>query len=209
MVAQKQIHRALKFARPVVAAHFDAHATRVILTKMRVQYQIFSSDLPQLKSPFNHVTLKIAVDTLALYRALRTNLALIPPFIDNWMEGQFDSWVARKVFAQPTLHRLYRRWWFGNVNRADEASGQRFELLPSDGDLFYGVNVTHCGIVRFFTRMGAPELAPLVCRGDFTIQKYLPPGVTFARSQVIAEGAPYCDFRYYITKDRGWFCSCI
>ena len=33
---------------------------------------------------------------------------------------------------------------------------------------------------------------------DFYIQKYLPNGIVFKRSQVIAEGKAYCDFRYFI-----------
>jgi hypothetical protein len=45
--------------------------------------------------------------------------------------------------------------------------------------------------------MGAPELTPFICRGGNHIQKYLPAGIECLRTQVIAEGGKYCDFRYY------------
>jgi hypothetical protein len=48
--------------------------------------------------------------------------------------------------------------------------------------------------------MGAPEIAPYLCQGDFHIQKYLPQGIVFERTQVIADGGSCCDFRYIDTK---------
>lgn len=85
---------------------------------------------------------------------------------------------------------------FGRPTFVDEPGGWRFRFAKDGPGLFYAVDVTRCGIVRFLTAEGAPELAPLLCGGDYQIGKYLPPGVTFQRTQVIAEGAPFCDFRY-------------
>jgi hypothetical protein len=62
--------------------------------------------------------------------------------------------------------------------------------------------VIRCGVVKYLAKEGAPELAPLICRGDEHIRRYLPKNVEFKRTQVIAEGAACCDFRYYFT-DRG------
>jgi hypothetical protein len=35
--------------------------------------------------------------------------------VNAWMEGQFDRWIARKVYANRTLRRLCRRWWFRSI----------------------------------------------------------------------------------------------
>ncbi|KAA3661179.1 MAG: hypothetical protein DWQ04_17210 [Chloroflexi bacterium] len=104
------------------------------------------------------------------------------------------------TYANRTLHLLYRRKWFTDSNRADEADGQKFEFIPPSGDLYYGVDVVRCGMVKFLTQMGVPEIAPILCQGDFHIQKYLPKGIVFKRTQMIAEGGDYCDFRYYAAE---------
>ncbi len=206
MIAQAQIERAIRFATPVVTSHFDNQKAQTILSAMKANYQTIGTEVPSFKSSFNQMTLKIAVDALAFYRALLTHaprseaLALIQPFVDNWMDGQFDHWISRVVYANRTLHLLYRRRWFAITNRADEPDGQKFEFLPPAGNLFYGVNVVRCGMVKFLAQMGAPEIGPFLCRGDFHIQGYLPKGIVFERTQVIAEGGSYCDFRYYAAK---------
>lgn len=201
-----QIGRAIRFANPVLASRFDHQKTQTLLSVMKSNYQAIAPEVPEFKSSFNRMTIKIAVDVLAFYRALLTELPqsealeLIQPFVNNWMDGQFDRWIARFGYANRTLHLLYRRRWFDDINRADEPDGQKFEFLPPSGNLFYGVNVIRCGMVKFLTKMGAVELTPYICRGDFHIQRYLPKGIVFKRTQVIAEGGDCCDFRYYVDE---------
>ncbi|OPF17536.1 hypothetical protein B1L04_16435 [Microcystis aeruginosa KW] len=206
MITNTQIQRAIRFATPIVASRFDNQKTEIIISAMKANYQEIGVEAPEFRSAFNQMTLKIAVDVLAFYRALLTELPksealeLIHPFVNNWMDGQFDCWIARFGYANRAIHLLYRRRWFDDVNRADEPDGQKFEFLPPSGNLFYGVNVIRCGLVKFLTKMGAAELTPYICRGDFHIQKYLPKGIMFKRTQVIAEGGDCCDFRYYVDE---------
>lgn len=203
MITPTQIERALRFATPVVLSRFGEQKAQAILSVMKANYSAIGAEVPAFKSSFNRMTIKIAVDVLAFYRALLTELPksealeLIQPFVNNWMDGQFDRWIARFGYANRTLHLLYRRRWFNDINRADEPDGQKFEFIPPSEKLFYGVNVIRCGMVKFLTKMGAEELTPYICRGDFHIQKYLPKGIVFKRTQVIAEGGECCDFRYY------------
>jgi hypothetical protein len=206
MITNTQIQRAIRFATPILASRFDNQKTEIIISAMKANYQEIGVEAPEFRSAFNQMTLKIAVDVLAFYRALLTELPksealeLIQPFVNNWMDGQFDCWIARFGYANRAIHLLYRRRWFDDVNRADEPDGQKFEFLPPSGNLFYGVNVIRCGMVKFLTKMGAAELTPYICRGDFHIQKYLPKGIMFKRTQVIAEGGDCCDFRYYVDE---------
>jgi hypothetical protein len=207
MVSRKQRLRALRFARSVVAAQFDTSRGQEILTAMQGQYKLLAPTIPPLTSRINRILLQIAVDTLAIYRALPSTISpeqrldAAQAFVNTWMDGQFDRWIARKVYANHVLHRLYRRWWFRSANRADEAAGWHYEYLPPANDVYYGVNVLRCGIVTYLAVQGAPELAPILCRGDLHIRRYLPKGVVLRRTQVIAEGADSCDFRYVITSD--------
>jgi hypothetical protein len=199
----RQIARALRFARPVLARRLDDAATAAVLASMRARYADLAPAVPRLRAPTSRMTLRLGVDALAFYRALgdrvpqAERLALTQAFVDIWMDGQFDTWIARAVYGNRLLHRLYRRWWVWSANRADEADGWRFTYVPPRGALYYGIDVTRCGIVTFLARQGAAELAPVLCRGDLRIRKHLPRGVEFRRTGVLAEGAPVCDFRYY------------
>ena len=203
MVSEKQISRAVRFAGPVLAQRFGEDKSQRILAAMRSNFAELASSVPELKAPTSRMTLRIAVDSLAFYRALPTDvpqaerLQRVQSFVDNWMDGQFDRWIARKAYANRTLHLLFRRWWFRSANRVDELDGWRFEMAPPEKGLFYGVNVTRCGMANYLVNQGVPELAPIMCRGDFHITKYLPEGIEFKRTQVIAEGGEHCDFRYY------------
>lgn len=205
MVPEKQISRALRFAKAAVARRFGEEESQGILAAMRRNFAILAPGVPELKAPSSQMTLRIAVDSLAFYRGLPADvpeaerLELVQSFVNSWMDGQFDRWIARKVYANRTLHLLFRRWWFRSANRADDPDGWRFQLTPPEKGLFYGMDVTRCGIVDYLVKQSAPELAPILCRGDFQITKYLPRGIEFKRTRVIAEGGEYCDFRYYST----------
>jgi hypothetical protein len=205
MITKNQIERALRFANPVLVEQFGSERSDDLLAAMAAIYPDLEPGVPRLTNGKNQMLLRIAVDALALYRVLPVGmpqdekLTLVQAFVDNWMDGQFERWIARKVWATPLLHRLYRWWWFRSSNKADELDGQRFEMVKRQGNLFYGFNVTRCGLVKYLNQEGAPELGPVICRGDEHVEKYLPQNVEFKRTQVIAEGAAYCDFRYYFT----------
>lgn len=204
MVSENQIKRGLRFAAPVFEEYFEKEIARSLLELMQARYRIIAPDVPVLKSPFNSMNMTIAVDALAFYQALQSALSKedalqrMDDFINNWVDSQFGAWAVKTIHGNRTLHLFYRRKWFEMVNKANETDGQYAEFLPPKVDLFYGVNVTCCGLVNFLTRQGAPEICPPICRGDFRINKYLPKGVEMKRTQTIAEGAPFCDFRYYL-----------
>jgi len=204
MITTKQKKRALRFAKDVLEQNYTEEQIHRMTSMMKKSYREIQPHVPRFKSSFNKTLIKISIDTLAFYKAILTelnkddSLKLIELFVNRWMDGQFDSWMARKIYANRFLHRLYRRLWFARTNKANDSEGQKFEYIRPSGNLFYGVNVVKCGHVNFLKKMNASELAPSMCKADFYIQKYLPKGITFKRSQVIAEGASYCDFRYLI-----------
>lgn len=205
MITEKQVARALRFAKPVLERRYGFEKSNQVLSAMEAYYPNLEAGVPKLENNLNWMLLRIAVDALALYRVLPSDssqevkLQLIQEFVNNWMDGQFERWITRKVWGARFLHRLLRIWWFRSVNKADELDGQWFDYVKPEGNLFYGVNVTRCGIVKYLNQEGVPELTKLICNGDDHVRKYLPRNVEFVRTQVIAEGAEYCNFRYYFT----------
>ena len=89
MITNTQIQRAIRFATPIVASRFDNQKTEIIISAMKANYQEIGVEAPEFRSAFNQMTLKIAVDVLAFYRALLTELPksealdLIQPFVNN------------------------------------------------------------------------------------------------------------------------------
>jgi hypothetical protein len=208
VISRRQVNRALRFARPLLLEHLGEDDVVAVERQLLHEYAEVAPAVPLLHSPISRMTLRIAVDSLVLYRSLPTDLprdmklAVVSGFVANWMDGQFDRALVRWAYAHRVPHLLLRRWWFWTANLLDEPNGWRFRFLKRAPGRFYGVDVTRCGIVRFLVAQGAPELAPIMCRGDYQIAKYLPPDVTFERTQVIAEGAPHCDFRYLLRNGR-------
>jgi hypothetical protein len=70
MVSEKQVSRAVRFAKSVVAAQFGEERSQNFLAAMRNNFAILAPNIPELDAPTSRMTLRIAVDSLAFYRAL-------------------------------------------------------------------------------------------------------------------------------------------
>jgi len=66
-------------------------------------------------------------------------------------------------------------------------------------DKTYFVNMTRCAYADYFRKIGETEIgALLACGMDFPVEKKLRPNWEFRRTQTLMQGAPYCDFRWYL-----------
>jgi hypothetical protein len=73
-------------------------------------------------------------------------------------------------------------------------------FIEGDGREFdYGLDITECGIWKFYAVHNAQELAPYMCLSDFAVSKAFDRGLV--RYQTIAEGGERCDFRYKRGRD--------
>ena len=57
-----------------------------------------------------------------------------------------------------------------------------------------GDDYHECGACKLCKDEGCPELAAYICRMDFVLADMM--NMKLVRTRTIAEGAPYCDFRY-------------
>jgi hypothetical protein len=58
----------------------------------------------------------------------------------------------------------------------------------------FGVNYRACGFCKFAGKHGDREILPHICGLDFAA--YDLRGIQLARTQTLAQGAPYCNFRF-------------
>jgi len=68
-------------------------------------------------------------------------------------------------------------------------------FIEGNGEGFdYGIDITECGIYKFYRAQGADELAPYLCLSDYVVSDAFERGLV--RYKTLAEGAEVCDFRY-------------
>jgi hypothetical protein len=139
---------------------------------------------------------------LALYRALSVrgyNADDVGKLIFKTYEvmAEYPKWFLRIVG-----HFRYGRRYEEKLTAAAAASQKRkypgdFVLSFIEGDrenFDYGLDITECGICKFYDAQGAKRLARYMCLSDYVVSKAFNRGLV--RYKTIAEGSEKCDFRY-------------
>jgi hypothetical protein len=120
----------------------------------------------------------------------------------------------RHMLTIPEAERMASgRQFMSAENRAlirEQAAQSRKNIYPGDfvydyvepgpGDTFeFGVNYRACGFCQFAGRHGDADILAHICGLDFAA--YNLRGVHLERTQTLAGGAPYCNFRFTSKPD--------
>ena len=103
--------------------------------------------------------------------------------------GDVDSYLdekkmaGRKEWSRQSHLKKYRNDWVVDI----------IEGEPQD-DFVLGYDYHTCGICNLCRDEGCFELAKYLCRMDYVLADMM--GMKLTRTQNIAEGGKYCDFRY-------------
>lgn len=103
--------------------------------------------------------------------------------------GDVDSYLdekkmaGRKEWSRQSHLKKYRNDWVVDI----------IEGGPQD-DFVLGYDYHTCGICNFCRDEGCFELAKYLCRMDYVLADMM--GMKLTRTQTLAEGGKYCDFRY-------------
>jgi L-2-amino-thiazoline-4-carboxylic acid hydrolase len=115
----------------------------------------------------------------------------------------------RHMLTVPEAERLEAgRKFLSDSNKAlirEQAEQSREQKYPGDfvydyvepgpNDTFeFGVNYRSCGFCKFAGRHGDLDILPHICGLDFAA--YDLRGIRLERTQTLAQGAPYCNFRF-------------
>jgi hypothetical protein len=85
------------------------------------------------------------------------------------------------------------KWLLDSLTRHFYTSPFDHRHLPSEAGVAF--DVTLCPLADYFKDQGVPELTPhAACNLDYCAAREF--GVELDRSQTIADGAAYCDFRW-------------
>ncbi|MBN1287163.1 MAG: L-2-amino-thiazoline-4-carboxylic acid hydrolase [Anaerolineae bacterium] len=137
---------------------------------------------------------------LALYRVLRTEHDDVKAALtetDALLELSMEP--AKKLMAGlrhvPNAFGLLRRLVPPIMRSNFPEAGWKIEWVENSSQSV-AFNLHSCFCVDTLTACGAPELAPSFCRLDDVISGELAPAISWDRTQTIARGAEYCDFRW-------------
>ena len=158
--------------------------------------------IPGLRASVLNTFLHVTAQEVAVYLAMR-DLGRTPP----------EAWAIchEAIRVRMASYPRWKRWLAGRlmfsrlvrrVMRRREARGERgrfgdFELRYRAGDgrdFDIGVDYLRCGNYELAKRLGAAEFAPFVCLSDMALSDAL--GWGLQRSQTLADGCAYCDFRF-------------
>ena len=87
-----------------------------------------------------------------------------------------------------------RMKWAEESHKVKGENNWVVDVLPRCKDFDLGYDYHECGICKICRDEGCFELAKYLCRLDYVIADMM--GVKLVRTQTLAEGGDFCDFRY-------------
>lgn len=150
-------------------------------------------------SPGVNLNLRYMEWSCALYRAAQqhgADRAEAAVLVEETL-GDLYSPVMAVLFALSRLRSAQRetrvRWLFDMMIRSFFAAPFQYRAVPSETGVAF--DVLRCPVAEYFEAQGVPELTPhAACNMDYRMAREW--GVELHRSQTIATGAGYCDFRF-------------
>jgi hypothetical protein len=184
----------------------------IFMARVKQRYKDLKSGRPS----FNNVVLDThmvgnLLPGLALYQTLRENEmteAEAIEQINRIFETWFDQVPPLNVRVNQLLHytpenfTIFRRLVRLVMDRLFPAPGWQYEVTEDNAKSF-AFNIHHCFYHEVLKHYDATELTPVFCKLDDYVMAAMPPSIRWERTQTIAEGAEFCDFRWdYVPEEK-------
>jgi hypothetical protein len=191
--------------RTSLVARYGEELANVLETAAHRQYEELIPEIPYihgLRAKLLNNFLLISAQELAVYKAmaeqgkspreawelcheaLRLRLAQFPCWKRRLMRRFMFSGLVRRIVARRA--RKKEKYRFGD-----------FEIeyvMDGEDEFDFGVNYIQCGNYKFVVEHGGEAFAPYVCMSDIVLSEVM--GWGLIRTQTLADGCPYCDFRF-------------
>jgi hypothetical protein len=200
--------RVLERSGGALVDHFGVDAGAVMRTEMLDEYRRVIPEVPDIGGRRNVYASDLEASGwfLAIYRVVVRHGGSVEAV------GEVIHEMARlEMGRMPKVILPLVRWYrfsglrMRKLEKAARRSQARrypgdwvFEVVDGEGKPFdFGIDMTECGIVKFFHNQGADELVPYLCELDYIGAETI--GVGLRRTKTLAWGCDRCDFR--LTKD--------
>jgi len=182
---------------------------RMLVQDIRREYAALTPEVPTIGGEQNMFTewLTYGVYYLAVYRALASQDQSVEQ-VGRIIYETYEVMADRPQWLIDLVGSLkYGHGYVEQLRTAAAVSQERrypedwvCTFIEGDGEMFdYGLDITECGICKFYHAQGVDELAPYLCLSDYVVSCAFDRGLV--RYKTIAEGAEVCDFRYKKGRD--------
>ncbi|MCC5857791.1 MAG: L-2-amino-thiazoline-4-carboxylic acid hydrolase [Ectothiorhodospiraceae bacterium] len=189
-----------------LSERYGTEAADALKKEVRQELQELIPVIPRITGgpragSFNHF-LRITAQELAVFRAMRNRgksareaweicheaIRLRADKVPAWKRRLINrlmfSWVVKKMFG--------RRAQKGEKGQFGDFEVEYIAGHPGEYD--FGVNYLRCGNIEFMIKHGGEEFAPYICLSDIALSDAM--GWGLKRTQTLADGCRYCDFRF-------------
>ena len=201
----KDFNEISSLAKDPMIIRYGEDFTNILLEEIREEYKKLIPEIPFIKGArarFLNTFLIVTAQELAVYKAMQ-----------NYGKPPSEAWelchqaIRLKMETVPKWKRwLMKQFMFSNfvrkimTRRANTDKTGVFgdfvlKYFVGKGDDFdIGVNYHGCGNYNFAMKHGGAAFAPYICMSDIALSDALGWGLT--RTQTLADGYSYCDFRF-------------
>ncbi len=214
---KKNLKRYEKIEIEILSEYFEPVKVEEIINRIRSEYEKIIPTIPYIGGKENSMTEYLLLPS-ALIPLVR---ALIKEGLKTREIGKIIVDSAEKLYRKlPKPFRWYlRRKLISNrkiieSKKGAEWSQKRFypmdwvyEFVDGEGEDFeYGINMTECGLLKYWKELGLEEFVPYLCLTDWVLWDIL--NVKTTRTTTLANGGDICDYRFYKGKyddgPKGW-----
>ncbi len=201
----KFYNRLMKKGKKVIIEKYGKQKTEVLMKEFQETFESLIPEMPLIREDDNLLERQLLLQTvyLSIYKTLKKQgkdveeiWQLCSDIVEEMLHSMpgFVKWIARKsLFSNKEKKREMKSAKKSQQSNYDEDFV--FEYVEGDGENFdYGINMTQCVACKFYKRQNAEELTPFVCKTDYLFSKHF--GYNLIRTQTIAEGHMFCDFRF-------------
>ena len=201
----REFNAMYKGAKNELSMHFNEEKTDYLQKESKHNYENLFKELPYIGGSKNADTINLIMGAIALsiicpLEEEKLSDHQIGKVIYEAFKGYFESRpnIIRRILGYIATSKFY----IEKMKRQIESSSQRkyeddfvSEIVESEGqDFDFGYNYVECAIHKLFKKYNVERFLRYVCLGDYAMFRSL--GIGFTRTQTIANGGSFCDFRF-------------
>lgn len=208
LATQWKVRRFKKFLRrhtELLNSRFGGSEADAIRREMLAEYRPLIPQVPYVGGRRNRYTPGLAMSAwaLAIYRVLLRHGGTVQDageILHNYAKSSYGRLPrplrTRMLRPRKTRAEKQAKWTQQSPYPGDWLNA----IVEGDGRTFdWGIDITECGMVKFFHAQGADELTPYLCDLDYVMAEAA--GVGLSRTKTLAWGCDSCDFRWTIPGD--------